>query len=89
MIGGIASGKSLVCDQLRQLGATVIAAASSAEKLEKLREQNDGFGLNEIQTAQVRGQIKCLRDLIALEEPPPFQDDGNTNQHTATRAGLE
>jgi hypothetical protein len=63
--------------------------AHMAEKLEKLREQNDGFGLNEIQTAQVRGQIKCLRDLIALEEPPPFQDDGNTNQHTATRAGLE
>ena len=26
MIGGIASGKSLVCDHLRQLGATVIAA---------------------------------------------------------------
>ena len=60
-----------------------------ADKLDDLREQNDAGGLNEIQTAMLRGRIACLKELIALENQPPLYSDGNTNPFTATRMGQE
>jgi hypothetical protein len=41
------------------------------ERLERLREKNDGESQTEVSTAVLRGQIKCLKGLIALEDDPP------------------
>lgn len=61
--------------------------AYMADRLDDLREQNDTPSLNDIQTAALRGHIRCLKELLALENEPPFQDDGTTSPFTETRMG--
>lgn len=41
------------------------------DRLEECRRRNDG-PLTEIETARLRGEIKCLKYIIALGESRPF-----------------
>ncbi len=48
------------------------------EELTKLRQKNDGdiIKLSEIETAELRGQIRQVKMLLALEkEPKPLEAD--------------
>ena len=43
-------------------------------KLQDLRTRNDSANLTEAETARLRGHIKALKDLLALDaDPPPRQ----------------
>jgi len=44
------------------------------ERLQKARERNDG-DLDPVQTARLRGEISCLKRLLALgkDESPPIR----------------
>lgn len=46
-------------------------------RLDSLRRKNDSKKLNEIQTADLRGQISEVKLLLGLDKPPPAaeQDD--------------
>lgn len=40
-----------------------------SERLDALREQNDSAALSEVETAQIRGRIKEIKQLMMLDEP--------------------
>lgn len=48
-------------------------SAHFTERLRELRGKNDG-ALNEMETATIRGQIKCLKGILALGDEPPKMD---------------
>lgn len=57
-------------------------------RLDSLRAMNDSPALNDIQTATLRGQIQCLKELLDLENTPPvYDDDGNASPLTEMRVG--
>ena len=50
----------------------------ASQQLTTLREKNDSLTLDAIRTAELRGRIASLKDLLALAQPAPAQpaDDG-------------
>lgn len=52
----------------------------ASQQLGVLREKNDSPTLDAIRTAELRGRIASLKDLLALAEPAPAQpaDDGGS-----------
>jgi hypothetical protein len=42
----------------------------AAEELARLRAKNDGVSLNEVETAVIRGNIRCLKNILALPDSP-------------------
>lgn len=50
----------------------------ASQELATLREKNDSLTLDAIRTAELRGRIASLKDLLALAKPAPAQpaDDG-------------
>ncbi len=47
--------------------------AHLTDKLNTARIKNDDAGLTELETASLRGQIKCLRALIGLGTSRPIE----------------
>ena len=52
----------------------------AGQQLTTLREKNDSLSLDAIRTAELRGRIAALKDLLALGNPAPAQpaDDGGS-----------
>ena len=59
-------------------------SAHLTERLRELRGRNDG-PLNELETATLRGQINCLKGLIALGDDPPIDGYGIGTREVASR----
>ena len=59
-------------------------SAHLTERLRELRGRNDG-PLNELETATLRGQINCLKGLIALGDDPPSDGYGIGTREVASR----
>ena len=59
-------------------------SAHLTERLRELRGRNDG-PLNEIETATLRGQINCLKGIIALGDDPPIDGYGIGTREVASR----
>lgn len=59
-------------------------SAHLTERLRELRGRNDG-PLNELETATLRGQINCLKGLIALGHDSPSDGYGIGTREVASR----
>ena len=59
-------------------------SAHLTERLRDLRGRNDG-PLNELETATLRGQINCLKGIIALGDDPPTDGYGIGTREVASR----
>ena len=59
-------------------------SAHLTERLRELRGRNDG-PLNELETATLRGQINCLKGIIALGDDPPTDGYGIGTREVASR----
>ena len=59
-------------------------SAHLTERLRELRGRNDG-PLNELETATLRGQINCLKGIIALGDDPPTDGYGIGTREIASR----
>ncbi|WP_423459966.1 hypothetical protein [Ottowia sp. VDI28] len=47
--------------------------AHADQQIATLREKNDGFTLDAIRTAELRGRIAAWKELLALAQPAPAQ----------------
>lgn len=52
-------------------GAWIRLREHLAERLNKLRIQNDSAELTDVQTAKLRGQIQELKIMLLLDQPVP------------------
>lgn len=63
--------ESRLSDDERTSPVWLSIKAKLEKKLEELRLQNDNPKLTDVETATLRGHLKCLKSVISLGDKPP------------------